>query len=128
MKLGTTPLPGGTFTSITPSAKQVIHKYDWSDVSAVTDMGSGPTMISVTGIAMTLVERLAVAAACEAARTTETNLYFASENGETDDYYYRVFTGPMRPLPVTSTTYQYSLTAIAVVPYIYDAATGERVT
>lgn len=127
MKLGTTTIPGGWFASITPSAKQVVHKYDWSNECAITDMGSGPTVISVTGVAMTLAERLAVAAACEEARSAETNLYFASENGETDDYYYRVKTGPMRPIPVTSTTYQFSFTAIALVPYIYDAASGERI-
>jgi hypothetical protein len=77
---------------------------------------------------MTLTERLDVIGACEDARTTETYLYFASENGETDDYYYRVFTGPCRLLPLTSTTYQLTFEAIAVVPYIYDAATGARVT
>ena len=128
MKLGTTPVPGGKFASITPSAKQVIHNYDWSDECAVTDVGSGPTILSVSGVAMTLAERLAVAAACEEARGTETYLYFASENGETDDYYYRVRTGPMRPIPRTSTTYEFSFTAIALVPYIYDTATGARVT
>lgn len=128
MKLGTTALPGGQISSIMPSAKQAIHTYDWSDETAVTDMGSGPTMITVVGITMTLAERLAVAAACESARKVETNLYFASENGETDDYYYRVFTGPMRPIRRTATTYEYSFTAIAIVPYIYDASTGERVT
>ena len=128
MKLGDTTIPGGRFLSITPSAKQVIHQYDWSDVTAITDMGAGPTVIVVSGIALTKAERLSVAAACELARKTETYLYFASENGETDDYYYRVFTGPMRPISRTSTVYELSFTAVAVVPYVYDAVTGERVT
>ena len=128
MKLGTTTLASATITDISPSAKQAIHGYDWSDECTVTDMGDGPTTIAVTGVANGTAERISVTTACTAARKTETNLYFPSIVGESDDYYYRVFTGPARWSTVTATVYRYEFTAIAVVPYIYDAATGARVT
>ncbi len=128
MKLGTVTLPGCTITGISPTAKQAIHDYDWSDECAITDMGSGPTTLSVSGIMSTEDERNDVIGACEDARTTETNLYFASIIGASDDHYYRVYTGPCQLTPVTATVYHYSFSAIAVVPYVYDAATDLRVT
>ena len=101
MKLGAVTLPGGQLAGISPSARQAIHEYDWSHEVAVTDMGSGPTTMTVSGILNGTTERLAVIAACESARSTETNLYFPSVNGASDDYYYRVQTGPCRLEPVT---------------------------
>lgn len=128
MKLGTTTLPSAQLGAISPTAKQVIHDYDWSDECAVTDMGNGPTTFQVNGVAHTETERNDVIAACEDARKTETYLYYPSTASETDDRYYRVFTGPCQPGPVNPDTYTYSFNCIAIVPYVYDASTGERVT
>lgn len=128
MKLGTTTLLDATLDDISPTAKQAVHQYDWSDECLVTDMGHGPTTLRVSGLCSTLDERLDVIAACEEARTTETNLYYPSIIGASDDYYYRVFTSPARLTAISSTLYRYSFQAIAVVPWIYDASSGERVT
>jgi hypothetical protein len=128
MMLGSTTLPKATLGAISPSAKQVIHDYDWSDECDVTDMGSGPTTFTVTGWTDGETDRLAVMAACEAARKVETNLYFPSTFSATDDRHFRVFTGPMQPGPVNASFWGYSFNCIAVVPYIYDATTGARVT
>lgn len=128
MMLGDTTLPGAKFGQIASSSKQVIHSYDWSDECSVTDMGHGPTTITITGRVATLQERIDIAAACESARTVETHLYFPSEMGESDDHYYRVQTGPARFTPFTATIYDYEFTAVALVPWVYDADTGERVT
>jgi hypothetical protein len=126
MMLGTTTLPACRITSVSPSSKQTVHVYDWSDECAVTDMGAGPTTITVEGITATDDERYDVIAACGEARLAETNLYFPSETGQSDDSYYRVFTGPAQWTPVSATVYRYSFQAIAVVPYIYSTSTGER--
>lgn len=91
-------------------------------------MGHGPTSLTVDGTAIGTVERIAVHDACEDARTTETNLYVPSINGASDDYYYRVRTGPARWTLVSSSIWRYTFTAIAVVPWIYATATGSRIT
>jgi len=127
-RLGQTVLPGGAIISNTPSVKQVVHTFDWSDECDVTDMGHGPTILQVGGVVESEAERLAVIAACEEARTVETQLYFPSTDGGEDDRYYRVKTGPATFADITAEEATYTFPATALVPYIYDAATGQRVT
>ena len=128
MKLGVTELPGGYIAQETPSIKQVVHSFDWSDECVVTDMGHGPTVLRIVGVVESLAERLAVNAACEQARKEDTLLYFPSEEGRADDHYYQVRTSPVIWTPLTASEYTYEFTATALVPYIYDATTDERVT
>lgn len=127
MKLGATTLPGCRIESVIPTTKQVIHDYDWSDECSVTDLGAGPTIIRVRGICSTEAERTNVITATEAARSAVTELLYPSTAG-TDDRYYRVYTSQASWKPITADVYEYTFTATAIVPYIYDDADDSRVT
>jgi hypothetical protein len=128
MKLGDTVLPSAQFGGpVQPSTRQHVFEYDWSDETAVLDSGAGPSTFSITGLAHSETEFVAVCAACEAARDTATPLYFLRGNGT--EAYYSVQTGPCVGHPLTPGMWTYQFTCITTpFPYIYDAETGERVT
>jgi hypothetical protein len=91
-------------------------------------MGSGPTTFTIRGMAYDEAERLDIIAECEAGRSIEVNFYFGSENGQTNDRYYRGWSGPCMPNPYSPSIYGYSFGFITRFPYVYDAATDLRVT
>lgn len=131
MRLGDTTIPCGVRRNFTLTAKQVIHQPDWSDRTDVTDMGLGAETFDVLGWLETEEERLDIIAACNAARSEVTNLYFPSVQGGDDDRYQTVITGPANCEPVDDSVALYRCTFHCVTspyPYEYNAATGERVT
>jgi hypothetical protein len=132
MMLGTTTLPNATMGPTSATIKQAVHAYDWSDRTDVTYMGKGQSTFPVTGVATTEADLIAVIGACEAAQSTAANLYFPVAQGGSDDRYYTVQTGPCvhEPLQgIIAGKWTYEFNCITTpYPYIYDAATGARVT
>ncbi len=123
MKLDTTTLPGATITGVNPSLKLVQHPFDYSNITEYTVMGSGPSRLMVVGLCKDEATRLAVDAACR--QGTEKKLYFPSQVGGSEDRYYRVYTGAASWQAETAEKWRYTFEALTVVPWVYDAATGQ---
>jgi len=120
MKLDTLTL-AARITKNTPLKKLTVYQYLWTDLNAVEEAGLGPRTITVEGVVETTADRDVLEQALEA--PAEKKLYFPSEQGGTDDRYYKVHTHPAAWTPQNAAVCLYSFDAIAADPRIYDADT-----
>lgn len=120
MKLDSLTLPKAALKNINPTKKLVVYQYLYTDANDVEEQGLGPRGLSVEGLCEGATDRDAIEQACEAAG--EKKLYFASDFGETDDRYYKVYTHPAQFGPLNEGQYPYTIECVCADSAIYDAA------
>lgn len=124
MKLDTLTLKA-KIESNNPAKKITIYPYLWRDESEVEESGLGPRQLVVGGYVETAAERDALEQKLEASGWKR--LYFASELGQTDDRYYKVFTYTAQFTPDHSSLYRYRFVAVAADPSVYLTVNDEAV-